>query len=279
MIKKLVCLLITALIVVPTTPRTGAEAGDFSVGVRGSKIGLDNLTEGNETGRGFYIRQKVGDSWMLETSVDFYNFHFSQDWGVMEKEIAEITYLTIDGGFIVTKTKKLPRIPEENFTLTGDIDMTIIWLTAYYFIENTSDFSLYIGGGMNYLTTDYEYNRSTFTYDTWQAVPVEGFEAFFPTFTDFESTPTDIELRRNVTTSVDHEFAPHVAVGMAYALTDFLSISSSVFYRFGEVKRESKYKAGFRQFIENSNWEEKTPGEDNISLSGWSANLGLELHF
>ena len=271
--------MIAALMVVPATRRAGAEAGDFSAGVRGSKLNLDDLTEGTETGRGFYIRQKVGDSWMVETSVDFYNFNFSQGWGIMEKEIAEVTFTTIDGGFIVTKTQKLPRIPDETFTLTGDIDVTIIWLTAYYFIENSSDLSIFVGGGMNYLTTDYEYDRYTFTFDTWRQVPVDGFEAFFPTFSEFESFPTDIELRKQVTTGIDHEFAPHVAVGMAYALTDFLSVSSSVFYRFGEATRESKYKSGLRQFIEGSNWEEETPGKDEIDLCGWSANLGLELHF
>jgi outer membrane protein W len=276
MIKKLICLLITALITVPSAPRTGAEAGDFSVGVRGSKIRLDDLAKETETGRGFYVRQKVGDSWMVETAVDFYNFNFSQEWGVLEGEIIEAEYIEWlwFPWFYDVKTKPLPRIPDENFTLTGNIDVTIIWLTAYYFLADTSEFSLYLGGGMNYLTTDYEYDRHTFTFNTWTPVYDP-----YPYITDYEPIPTDIELRRQVTTGIDHEFAPHVAVGMAYALTDFLSVSSSVLYRFGEAKRESKYKAGFRQFIENSNWEEKTPGEDDISLCGWSANLGLELHF
>jgi len=277
--KKYISLLAAILMILPIARRTGADVGDFAVGARVSKVDLGELSDGAEDARGFFVRQRVGENWMIETSVDFYNFSFNQNWGIRETDIAEVTFLTIEDGFITSKTMKLPRIPDESFILTGDVDVVIIWLTAYHFLAQSEQLALFVGGGLNYLSTDYEYNRHTFTFNTWVQVPVEGFELFFPTFSDFEAIPSDIELRRSVSTKVEEKLAPHVAVGIVVAITDFLNVTSSVLYRFDEGDRDSKYKPGLRSFIEANDWEMVTPGKEEINLGGWSANVGVEVHF
>ncbi len=259
--------------------RSFGAAADFSIGARGSKIRVDGFSKDTESGRGFFIRQRFGERWMLETSADFYTFHFSERWGISEKSIGEMPIRTVRNGFIVTELVQLPIIPNDKFDLFGSIDSVLVWMTVYYFLQNSDDFKLFVGAGMNYMSTDYQYKKHEFIFLTYQQVPVEGFERFFPFLFEFEALENTIELSDNVSSNIDDKLAPHIGIGMDYSITEHLKVTSSLLYRFDEGRKESKYSASVRAFIENFDFRSTTPGITEINLSGWSANLGLELSF
>lgn len=259
--------------------RSFGAAADFSMGIRGSKIRVDGFSKDTESGRGFFVRQRFSERWMVETSCDFYTFHFSERWGISEKSIVELPILTIRNGFVISEMVQLPIIPDDRFDLFGSIDSVMVWMTVYYFLQNSDDFKLFVGAGLNYMSTDYQYKKHEFIYYTYQQVPVEGWEFLFPTFFEYEALENKIELSDHVSSKIDDKLSPHVGIGMDYSITKHFKVTSSLLYRFDEGRKESKYSSSVRNFIESFNFRSTTPGITEINLSGWSANLGLELNF